>query len=69
MTNDNRSRPMIYTLNIHDFEDDEQIIDVIRTVLKMHKSNIFKHSNGIYQVDFPKMILRIETIEEDLLEP
>ena len=33
------------------------------------QSNIFKHSNGIYQVDFPKMILRIETIEEDLLEP
>jgi hypothetical protein len=69
MKKNTSSRPMVYTLNINDFQDDEQIIDVIRAILKMHKSNMFKNSNGNYQVDFPQMILRIETIDEDLLEP
>jgi hypothetical protein len=67
-TEQSRLNQMIYSLNIHDFENEEEIIDVVRNVLKMHKANIFKNPLGTYEATLSSMILRIESCREDLLE-
>lgn len=52
---------MEYRLDINDFNKEEEILDAVKTILKIHRSNIFKdYVDGEYQVKLKNMILIIQ---------
>lgn len=65
-------RKMVYNLYINDYPDEESVIQVVKTILDINKTNVLGNSRGSYQVEFPKMVLIIQGCDEgnddDLLE-
>ncbi len=46
-----------FKLDIHDFEDDEQIISTIKNILKMAKDEEF--TKGFYETEAEKLLINV----------
>jgi len=50
---------MIYTIDIDDFSKEEEILEIVKVIIKMEKLKVFKdNKDGVYQIHFDTLILR-----------